>query len=203
MRDTVIAVLVLLGTSGIYFVAKHFQNKGNISSTSSKLLSPSAASRKKLSRIKNSKQIHQGEQNESASHRGRQQVESDIESVGSEEGASSSFEQAQSLPSIYQDEEPENSGSAVDLENDMSSEGNESAVDKPKQPIIYGIPVASWLKHQKNRLAPRVELTHPTGMRLFFNCMEIKKDGAQTLNQRDCKEVAVSREKSKGAALIQ
>jgi len=190
VRDTIIAILVLLGTTTLYFSAKQYQKSHSVLPTSSKL-------------VTQTKTLHQGEHNESASHRGRQQVESDIESNGSEEGSSSSFEQAESFPSIYQDEEPELSRSAVNLEEEIESESNESAVVKPKQPVVYGVPVASWLKHQKNRLASKVEAKNPTGMRLFFNCMELKKEGTEPLSQRDCKEIAVSREKSRGAALIQ
>lgn len=203
MRDTVIAIMVLLGATGIYFGVKHYQKNGQVLQLSSKSNHPSTSSRKKLSRNSKSKPLHQGEHNESASHRSRQQVESDIESIGSEEGGSSSFEQAESLPSIYQDEESELSGSAVDLEEKIESESHESTADKPKQPVVYGVPVASWLKHNKNRLASKVELKNPSGVRLFINCMEIKKEGTQALTQRDCKQIAVSREKSRGAALIQ
>jgi len=203
VRDTIIAILVLLGTTTVYFATKHNQKENVVLNTSSKFNTYSASSRKRISQTKNLKTLHQGEHNESASHRGSQQVESDIESNGSEEGASSSFEQAQSLPSIYQDEEPELSGSAVNLEDEIESVSNENTVKKPKQPVVYGVPVASWLKHNKNRLASKTELQKSTGVRLFFNCLELKKEGTQPLNPKECKEIAVSREKSRGAALIQ
>ena len=200
MRGTVIAGLLILGASSTYIVVNHFKKTETVSSTSSKL-AHSSASRTKITQKK--KSLHQGEQHESASHRSSQQVESDLENVDSEEGASSSFEQAQSLPSIYQDEELEPSGSAVNLEEEISTESNEKSIEAQKQPVVYGVPVASWLKHAKNQLPSKVAVNPPQGMRFFFNCMELKKDGTQPLSQKQCKEIAVSREKSKGAALIQ
>lgn len=203
MRGTFIAGLLLLGATGVYITAKQLQKSGHVSSITSQLFATKSSSQKRLNRFKSTKKVHQGEQHESASHRSRQQVESDHESVSSEEGASSSFEQAQSLPSIYQTEEPEHSGSAVSLKEEIGQESNEDVVEHPKQQVVYGIPIASWLKQQKNRLAPKVEAADSNGLRVIFNCMELKKAGTQALNQRDCKEIAVSREKSRGAALIQ
>lgn len=203
MRGTVFASLLFLGASGYYIASHHLFKDGQFSHLSSKT-KVSSSSRKRLALRKKTKHLNQGEQNESSSHRSRQQVESDIESVGSEEGDSSSFEQAENLPSIYQDEELESSGFAVNFEeDDIESESNESFSQAQKQPVVYGVPVASWLKHAKNQLPAKVELTNGTGMRLFFNCLEFKKHGTSSLTQRECNEIAVSREKSKGAALIQ
>jgi hypothetical protein len=203
MRGTVFASLLFLGASGYYIASHHLFKDGQFSHSSSKT-KLSSSSRKRLALRKKSKPSQQGEQHESTSHRSRQQVEPDIESVGSEEGDSSSFDQAENLPSIYQDEELESSGFAVNLgEDEVKSESNESSSQPQKQPVVYGVPVASWLKHSKNQLPAKVEITNDTGMRLFINCMEIKKHGTSALTQRECKEIAVSREKSKGAALIQ
>lgn len=202
MRGTFIAGLFILGASGAYIALNHFHQLPSTSHSSSKFAKLSA-SRKKPTLSKKNKLLHQGEQHESPSHRSRQQVEPDLESIESQEGASSSFEQAQSLPSIYQDKELEPTGSAVNLGEEISTESDENLNEAQKQPVVYGVPVASWLKHAQNQLPHRIDLKQPEGMRLFFNCMEIKKGGTQALSQKECKEIAVSREKSKGAALIQ
>ncbi len=202
MRRTVITGILLLSASGMYYTAKHLAHSELGTRTSSKVFH-SSASRKKISRNKKIQTLHQGEQHESASHRSRQQVESDIESVGSEEGGSSSFEQAESLPSIYQDEELESTRSAVNLEDEINSESDENSPNRQKQPVVYGVPVASWLKHSKNQLPSKVEAPTQQGVRVFFNCMELKEDRTAPLSQKECKEIAVSREKSRGAALIQ
>jgi hypothetical protein len=203
MRGTFIAGLLLLGATGVYYTAKQLQKSGHGLSITSQLFTSKSSSQKRLTRFKGTKKLHQGEQHESTSHRSRQQVESEHESVSSEEGASSSFEQAQSLPSIYQTEEPEHSGSALSLKEEIGQESNEETVEHPKEKVVYGIPIASWLKQQKNRLAPKVEPVKANGMRFIINCVELKKAGTEALNQRECKEIAVSREKSRGAALIQ
>ena len=175
------------------------------SSTSSFSASSKAfrSSQKKGLKNKQNKTSHQGELNESTSHGSRQQIESDGESLRSEEGDSDSFEQAQSLPSIYQDEELESTRSAVNLEDEINSESDENFPKRQKQPVVYGVPVASWLKHSKNQLPSKVEAPTQQGVRVFFNCMELKEDRTAPLSQKECKEIAVSREKSRGAALIQ
>jgi hypothetical protein len=203
VRDTVVAILVMLGVAGIIYTAKPFEKNKAGASPSSSSVTQTYAARNQLSRTHRNNIEHQGDPHESTSHRSRQQAESDNESVGSEEGASSSFEQAQSLPSIYQ-EEPEHSGPAVSLKEETDSESNENPIVSARpQPVVYGVPVASWVKYQENQLPTKLELTQTTGMRVFFNCLEFKKDGTSPLTQKQCKEVAVSREKDRGAALIQ
>ena len=204
MRETFIAMLVMVGIAGTYYASKHHQSSKEPLSASSKVFN---SSQKKGLKRKQTTTLHQGELDESTSHRNSQQVEPEGEGVYPEEGAGDAFEQAQSLPSIYQDEEAEQPGYSVSSEEELESESDETKVSSQtspaKNPVVYGIPVASWLKQQKNRLASKVELSNPTGMRVFFNCLEIKKQGTETLTQKQCKEIAVSREKSRGAALIQ
>ncbi|MSP19450.1 MAG: hypothetical protein EXR74_07755 [Bdellovibrionales bacterium] len=202
VRDTVVVFLMLLGGIGVYFTAKQFQENNKVLSTSSKPVSHASHSRKKILGKKTSQNNVQGENNESTDNRSRDQVESASESIGSEAGASSSFEEIEGLSSIYQSEEPELSRQSVTSEAQNNSEVSENVVEKEKPSFVYGVPVVAWLKHHKNRLPSKVDPTDVSGMRVFFNCIEFKKQGAKSLTQGECKEIAISREKSRGAALM-
>ena len=204
VRDTVVVFLILLGGIGVYFTAKQFQGDNKVLSTSSKPFSHVGSSRKKVLGKKTSQKNLQGENNESTDNRSRDEVESASESLGSEAGASGSFEEIEGISSIYQSEGPELSRQSVTSEAQNNSEGSENVVEqeKAKASFVYGVPVVAWLKHHKNRLPSKVGPTDVSGMRVLFNCIEFKKQGTKSLTQNECHEIAISREKSRGPFLM-
>ncbi len=84
--------------------------------------------------------------------------------------------ESQSLPSIYSSQEAESVGFEPESE---SVRGNEK-VAKSAPKTLHGVPVRDWILSRRNSLASEpADPRAAEGMRVFLQCVEVKKKGAQ------------------------
>ncbi len=87
----------------------------------------------------------------------------------------------ESLTSIYENHKGRHRES-VKTKLDLSAQ--------PKSPI-HGVKVAAWIASKENQVPTTIaDPTLGDGLRVFFNCMELKKQGPKVLNDHDCEAIA-------------
>jgi hypothetical protein len=93
------------------------------------------------------------------------------------EGATGDFATVESLPSIYQEKFTKRS---------VKVSSHNSDGTKPK--VLYGVPVDAWVRSQANSFGMPVSSdVGDLNVRVFVQCMELKKEGAEALTQTQCK----------------
>lgn len=181
MRDTIIGILVFLSVVGGYFA---FRSKtepavssqpqpsnallAHIQTNPSPIRKSSPKISKRLTKITRKAINHERTQ-----HRKSRAFQDD----GHHQGSSGTFDEAEKLPSIYEDQEG------------RFSELNTS--ESPKS--VYGVPVDSWVLSRRNSIV--TEPADPKlaeGVRVFVGCVELKKEGAKELTKRDCAKIAAT-----------
>lgn len=106
--------------------------------------------------------------------------------AGEDEGSSISADEIESISSIYQNQEGQR-------DSQPGSSLNSPVAELPKaRPIspIPGVKVAAWVRSRQDHL--NTEVPDPkigSGMRVFLNCVELKKKGASPLEERECDKV--------------
>lgn len=108
-----------------------------------------------------------------------------------DEGSSISADEIESIASIYQDQEGQREQQP---ESAVSATNNELPKSRPISPIP-GVKVAAWVRSNSNHL--KTDVPDPrigAGMRVFVNCVELKKKGASPLEQRECDRVLAKKD---------
>jgi hypothetical protein len=188
MRDSLIAVMVVGGLVGSFVYLK-----------STGHLMPNIATPAELAmaRVKSAPHphptTHKGEVNGPKSTRLDDQQAQDN---GQDEGASDDASEIESIASIYQDKGA--TGRSRRVKSPILSEERE-----PKPAVIHGVPIAAWVRSRQDALP---EATVPSdsgdGIRVFLQCMELKKEGPEALKERDCERLAASNKKNTSLAAV-
>lgn len=93
------------------------------------------------------------------------------------------------LPDLYEREEPAEG---------LSVEGNNELLSSSEQPagnsVIAGVPVAAWVKANKDKLKD-FQLSAPASqnLRVFLGCYELKK-GPQTVEKEACEKLLLAKD---------
>ncbi len=117
-----------------------------------------------------------GANDERTSH----QHDLETESARSDEGAASDATEAQKLDSIYSGKEPHSQSSVV---------ANSEARQVPEK-VIHGVPINSYLQNHKNMLGyPAVSEDTSAAMKVYLQCMEVKKKGLHYTGEKECERL--------------
>lgn len=122
----------------------------------------------------------QTEKKHAGNHSGKNKKIQELGENGSQaEGDSGSIAETENLNSIYS--QNHEVGQTV---------AYRSKTRKPKK-VVIGVPVEAYVASRRNALGGG-DVTAPEelGIRVFFQCMELKKEGPQTLAQRECSQLA-------------
>lgn len=63
--------------------------------------------------------------------------------------------------------------------------------------VIHGVPLQAFIESHRNTLPGAVPAQAPSGVRVFLQCMELKKNETSELSQAECNEL-VARHPSRG-----
>lgn len=108
---------------------------------------------------------------------------------GEDEGTSISTDEIESLASIYQNQEGRKS-----YESESVGSPEELHESQSRSPIP-GVKIAAWVRSNQNRI--HTEIPDPkvgSGMRVFLNCVELKKKGMSPVDRQDCAQVLAHKE---------
>ena len=168
MRDTIFGMLLVVGLYFGWSAMKKSEPTGALLPQEPKL-----------------SKTYQGEPNERPNHASSRQARHHGQSKRSSEPSS----EIEGLPSIYQDQEEQRYEPTVDSKNSDSP--------KPEFGAIKGVPIRAWVQ---NRTAlPNAKFTaYPTDekMRVFVQCMEVKKKGMESVSESDCNGLIAKKEAS-------
>lgn len=168
MRDTLVAMLIIGGILGGYLYTRN----------TASLVSPKISAQKAQPKFTQRTGVRH-DQNESQQSKNHGQVEGDAEHVA----------EAQSLPSIYQEQ---GSGQSAP----KSAVKNKSVVSRrsPRKKFLHGVPVEAWVLSRQNTFSvPTEEGPSELGMRVFVQCMELKKKGAEYVGAQECQSLLARR----------
>jgi len=134
------------------------------------------------------KQIKQklgASQNESTNYRSHEQERS----FDPSSGASGEVTESDKLPDLYQTEEL-SERSAVEEDTVIA----ESLEQPQESSVIAGVPVAAWVKANRNRLK-EFQVTPPTQqtLRVYLGCLELKK-GSQATEKHVCEKLLTAKD---------
>ena len=196
MRDTLIGLVMLVVAAGGYLALKKMGPTGPMASpvlASKPVTSATQTSRRQKPAI-------EGARHGKKSH--RDDDTSQIADSGQDEGASGDASQTASFTSIYQEPENTEPRSAVANSETFSkdSSGTKSSSKKhlktaSQKKVLHGVPVQAYVNLMKNNLSLReVPQNSDLGMRVFVQCMEIKRRGPEYVGPRDCEALLVKKE---------
>lgn len=135
--------------------------------------------------------------NGSKGNEGRRQThDSATASNGATEGDSGSASEVEGLPSIYSPKHEAVKQAAKQNARGRKgklakkSRGKAGKVASNGKKMIHGVPLDQWIEWNKNRLRlGEVPSENDGGLRLFVQCMEIKKGASQAVTQAECKKL--------------
>jgi hypothetical protein len=192
VRDTFVAILVVGVMVGAYVrFGKHLTLGPEIGrpskvATVDQRRGPSPHSRSK-----------QGVMNGEASNRFHTEQ---AQGHGEDEGAAVDAAEIESLTSIYQG--PRRKPSRPAGVKAVQENSKFRSPDKPAKKVLYGVPVEDFvLARQDNLPAPVAADTGEASVRVFVQCMELKKDGPEGLAERECARLAKSHTASPALAM--
>lgn len=64
------------------------------------------------------------------------------------------------------------------------------SVSSKQEKVVYGVPVDGFVAKNKNSLAFPVSEKKPEGVRLFLQCLELKKGQTSELSEQECRAIA-------------
>lgn len=175
MRDTFLGLLLLAGMVGAYaYFQKSDLGKPKLGSAPSARATHAANSKRGVN-----------PQHGKGRHEGTNPFESKrAETLQPGEGDSVASTEAEGgLPSLYEDEErsgPAESSAAV-----TSGE----PVRRPRRAtkVVHGVPVDTMARARRDKLPlPAVTADSGSGLRVFFQCLELKRQGTEALTEREC-----------------
>jgi len=174
MRDTLVAVLFIAGLAGGYFFMR------DTASLSPKL-SAQAASQKftqqRKTGVRHDQSANRDESQQSQNYR-------------QDEGDAGQIAEAQSLPSIYQEQSAGQSAQPTVKSKKIAA----SRRPPRKGKVLHGVPVEAWVLSRQNTFSvPTEEGPSELGMRVFVQCMELKKKGAEYVGQNECQSLLAHR----------
>lgn len=191
MRDTIFAVLVMAGLATSYHFFRGVDSVSPSAATSASARPAKGAGAVPISRNRNKGVIH----DESTSRVALETASAD----GADAGSADDADAASGFASIYEDERL-GSGSAQNAVNadtkKTSSKRNKKSArvagkqERTKAKVVLGVPLDAFVRSQQNRLAGKPVAPTSEGMRTFFNCMELKSEGAEPLTEQQCKSLA-------------
>lgn len=108
---------------------------------------------------------------------------------GKNEGTSISTDEIESLTSIYQSEERR-------IEQPEFAAISEFESPKPQsRSPIPGVKIAAWVRSNQDRLPKEVpDPKVGSSLRVFVNCVELRKKGASPLEKGECEKIVASKE---------
>ena len=163
MRESLIAILVLLAVMGGYY---HLKKLGLT-------FVPKLAPAEKSS-LAQPMSLTKGKKNDKASTHEHARPHSNSRKS---QGSTNEADETENFPSLYS----------------TSEESGERRVEnkgKTERSIIKGVPVQGWIDSQRFSLSSLSEpAPSETGMRVFLQCIELKKKGAEYLKERDCQSL--------------
>jgi len=113
---------------------------------------------------------------------------------GQDEGTADYVAEAQELPSIYQEQSPKPVVAASDSGVAASDAQKNSHRRSPRRKVVHGVPVDLWILSKQNSLnVPNEEAPSELGMRVFVQCMELKKKGAEYVGKAECQSLLAHR----------
>jgi len=192
VRDTIITVLILGGlVSGYMYyteggiigpqVGTPFQGSTTL---------PNIEADKGMDAYVNASQ---GVQNDYESDQGN--FDQDADST-EDEGSADQVAKSKSLYSIYKRKKE----SRITQPSDRHQKSNHQKKSKSK--VVHGVPVEDWvLAQQDNILLPAVSPNAEDGLRVFFQCLEIKRKGPEYLEKNECKALLVRRSTDRGNSM--
>lgn len=186
MRDTIIALLFVSGLAGAYYYLRQSGYVQEYPYQVSEKQNPKASltSRKKIKQS-------------GATHDANAHLEPNIQSQshGQDARASVDVAAAEELPSIY-----ESQGTGPGVGTGSANAAPSQSVKQPvkaaarrKQKVIHGVPVDAWVLSRQNALAGPAAADTAGGMRVFLQCMELKKKGPEYVGQNQCEELLAKR----------
>jgi len=172
MRDTLIMVAIL----GLVALGLAEFKKYEIPFPTLKSTAKAGRDQKKISNN------NSGVKHEGTGH----QHDFETQSAGSDEGFASNAEEGEKLPTIYSGQE-----------SDSQSSVNDSEPRKKAEKVVQGVPLESFVLSHKNSLglSAVVEDTSPS-MRVYVQCMEVKKKGLEYTGQEECQRLEGPKEQN-------
>lgn len=193
MRDTFIGVLFLVGMICGYLYLR--QTASLIPSEVSKPLAQAKSQPGKSQSKFNQRKT--GVRHAKSSNRHQHQQS---KNHGQDEGTANHVAEAQELPSIYQEQSPEAvvAGSSVAGVAQPTSVAAEASTNSnrrpPRRKVVHGVPVDLWVLSKQNSLnVPNEEAPSELGMRVYVQCMELKKQGAKYVGKSECQSLLAHR----------
>ncbi len=185
MRDTLVAILVICGIVGGFYASRLTETAKpqeivleakNLPSTGNDAIAVQKTSDQRV-------EVRRGGKSQKGVRHGKRTNKKHYQQVKAQredEGAANNVVTAESVPSIYSEEQQPSGSAALN-----SSNGGVSATTAPK--VVHGVPVEGWVRSHRNSLSPAT-VTDETGegMRLFVQCVEVKKRGTTPLSERQC-----------------
>lgn len=111
---------------------------------------------------------------------------------GAGEGIAGNDSEIEGLTSIY----PVKKRAGESRSAKVAANGKSARAAK-KRKVVHGVAVEAWAAAQQNRIALHGKpQAPPKGLRVFLQCMELKKQGPEALNQRQCESLLVRHQAS-------
>ncbi len=174
MRDTLLGILFIGGIIGGYLYLRE----------TNALVSPGMSQRTALQKqqksetgVRHAKSANNHEHQQSKNH------EQDA-------GASVDLAEAESLPTIYKEQDTKPAAPAV---KKFATEVPERRPPR-KSKFLHGVPVEAWILSKQNAVSmPTEEGPSEIGMRVFVQCLELKKKGSQYVGEEECRQLLARR----------
>jgi len=188
MRDTFIGVLFLVG-----MICGYLYLRDTASLVPSGMSMPLAQAKKSVQGKSKSKinQSKTGVRHAKSSNRHQHQQS---KTHREDEGSTNHVAEAEELPSIYQEQSPKPGVAASDSGVAASDSQNISNRRPPRRKVVHGVPVDLWVLSKRNSLnVPNEDAPSELGMRVFVQCMELKKKGAEYVGKTECQSLLAHR----------
>jgi hypothetical protein len=183
MSDSLIALLLLAVIAGGYF----FLRKNDL--LVSHVEVPQVTAQNSGSHKRSSRYASHGAKSKTSqgAKHGEKSNRDDVEQAANQrqdEGSSDDVAEAEKLSSIYQGKQGD--GSAVTADNGVAE--NREGI---RPTVVHGVPVDAYVLSRKDAInTSGMPQDTPQGLRVFLQCMELKKEGASPLDEKNCHSLA-------------